>query len=117
MKNRFLYVITLSLTASLVGSNTPCAPQSLLSLMRANRSLSTQQKKSVQQKNKRLWKAIQNNNGEMVKELLDAGADPYAKEEFGRTSLMLAASNGCVKAARALLEAGVDIDTRDYFES
>ena len=52
-----------------------------------------------------------------VKLLLDAGADPNAKEnEYGphMTALMFAAESGKVESARILLQAGAEVDAKDY---
>ena len=52
--------------------------------------------------------------GDALGELLEAGGDKNAKDENGRTALMLAAQGERLQAAQALLEQGVDIGVKDY---
>ncbi len=53
------------------------------------------------------------NNSEILKELLAAGAELNAADEDGKTALMLAASEGLVLNVRLLVLAGAKIDARD----
>ena len=56
-----------------------------------------------------MW-AVSEAHGEVVRRLLDAGADPTVSTMKGFTALMFAARNGDVETARALIDAGVDIN-------
>lgn len=49
----------------------------------------------------------------VVRALLDHGADPFKKMGIGRTALHLAATMGHLDASRVLLEAGVDPNNAD----
>jgi ankyrin repeat protein len=48
----------------------------------------------------------------VVRLLLERGADPNARDNAGLTALHLAAGNGWVECARALLEGGPDANAR-----
>ena len=48
-----------------------------------------------------------------VRALLDAGADKDAKDNDGRTALMLLLMSGHESCVRALLDAGADKDAKD----
>lgn len=65
---------------------------------------------SVDQKGTPLMAAL---NLETAKVLLLYGADPNAKDEFGRTSLMLAAADGKTDIVKELLEHRSEINQRD----
>jgi len=52
------------------------------------------------------------NRQDVVRVLLERGADPNARDNAGLTALHLAAGNGWVDCARALLEAGADANAR-----
>jgi ankyrin repeat protein len=45
--------------------------------------------------------------------LIDAGADVNVQDEWGKTSLHMAANNGSVEIARMLIGAGARKDIRD----
>jgi ankyrin repeat protein len=57
--------------------------------------------------------ASRNGHGEMVKILLEAGADANQPTGSGATPLMLAAASGSVQALKALLERGAAVDARE----
>jgi ankyrin repeat protein len=57
--------------------------------------------------------ASRNGQGEMVKILLEAGADANQATGSGATPLMLAAASGSVDAVKALLERGAAVDARE----
>lgn len=58
--------------------------------------------------------ATSNNSVEVVKLLIDAGADVDARSEKGTTALMLAAKNSKgVDVINLLLEKGADVNARD----
>ena len=52
-------------------------------------------------------------NGEILKTLLEAGADVNSKNEDGQTALMMAAEHGRLRNVRALVLAGADINLVD----
>ena len=52
---------------------------------------------------------------EIVKLLLENGADMEAKDNYGETALMLAARWGYVKAVKVLLEYGADVDSKSKY--
>lgn len=58
-----------------------------------------------------LMHAVSNGNGEMVRALLEAGADPDLKGR-GFTPLGMAALQGHVRIVRQLLKAGADVDRK-----
>ena len=45
---------------------------------------------------------------EIVKYLIDHGADPNAKDDIGRTALILASENGQFEIVKCLIEHGAD---------
>ncbi|PGH04877.1 hypothetical protein AJ79_06962 [Helicocarpus griseus UAMH5409] len=51
--------------------------------------------------------AVSNNHIEIVKLLLDAGADPYTESGFNRSSLYLAAENGSLELVKILVGYGM----------
>jgi len=57
--------------------------------------------------------ACRNGNAEMVKLLLDAGADPNQELNGGETPLMTAARTGSAGCIRLLLEKGAEIDAKE----
>ena len=63
--------------------------------------------------------AAVNGNVGMIRDLLDAGADPNAVLPEGETVLMTAARTGSAKSVELLLDRGADVDARDrwYGES
>ncbi len=68
----------------------------------------------VNQKDKKgltaLTVAIDNNNEQYIKELIDAGADTNVKDNNGRTLLFYAKN---LKMIKILLDEGIDIDSKD----
>ena len=59
-----------------------------------------------------LHKSVENDNAEIVKKLIDAGADVDIRTDdyFGNTPLLLASYNGNLEIAKLLVEAGADMD-------
>ena len=63
--------------------------------------------------NQDLLKMAKEGQDALVRTLLDAGAAINAKDEDGRTALMLAAMEGHLDTVAALLDAGADVEARD----
>jgi ankyrin repeat protein len=57
--------------------------------------------------------AVYNNDVEALRALLTAGTDPNARNEFGRTPLMLAVELGYADVATSLLAHGADVHARE----
>ena len=57
--------------------------------------------------------AVAAGKAESVRLLLEAGADPNARDKFGKTSLMWAASMGLERLATSLWRSGADLRARD----
>jgi ankyrin repeat protein len=55
------------------------------------------------------------NDQAAVERLLDAGADPNARDDGGRTPLHFAAQEGATDAARLLLGRGAEVDLVDGY--
>ncbi len=64
-------------------------------------------------KNDLLIKAISNNHFEVMKILLDNGANASAKDKDGKTALMLAIQCSNIDMIKLLLKAGCDINAKD----
>ena len=62
--------------------------------------------------NKPLHGATYLNRSEVVRYLLERGADPNSRDNAGFTALHLAVGNGWVECARALLESGAEVNVR-----
>ena len=61
--------------------------------------------------------ASQNGHGEVVRKLLESGADANAFTGTGVSSLHFAAQADAAEAIRALIEHGAEVDARDSFSS
>ncbi|GMH43441.1 hypothetical protein BSKO_11363 [Bryopsis sp. KO-2023] len=57
-----------------------------------------------------LWWASYRGNGKLVKQLLDAGAEPTSTSKSGATALLMATQEGHVEVVRLLVDAGADAD-------
>lgn len=62
---------------------------------------------------KELREAASRGDIESVKALLEKGADINAKDELGRSALLVVVSNAQKEMARLLIERGADVNTRD----
>ena len=58
--------------------------------------------------------AARSASGEVVRALLEAGADPEARTTTGETALHFAASAGSPEAVAALADAGADLEVREH---
>jgi len=61
----------------------------------------------------KLIKAAQEGHADVVRALLDKGADVNAKRRDGWTALMIAANNGHADVVHALLDKGADVNAKD----
>jgi ankyrin repeat protein len=62
-----------------------------------------------------IFKAVENNSYEVVKLLLDYGADPGIYNKGGLNSLHIAAKNGFLEVCLLLISRGLDPNMRDEF--
>ena len=60
-----------------------------------------------------LWQAAREDDTAKVLSLLDQEVDIEARDNNGRTALMLATRHSAIKAARVLIEAGADVNAMD----
>ena len=60
-----------------------------------------------------LIQAVRRNRVEVVRMLLEAGADPNLQNDNGETALILAARYGYAEVAQLLLDAGADLNAKD----
>ena len=67
----------------------------------------------AQDLNTRLTDASRARDAAEVRKLLAEGADPNAKDKYGRTALMEAASGGYTENVRVLLGKGADVNAKD----
>lgn len=67
----------------------------------------------AQELNSQLTDAARSQDTGEVKRLLQAGADPNARDKNGRTPLMEAASEGYTQTVRVLLESSADVNATD----
>lgn len=74
---------------------------------------SRRKSKQIPEIDQRLLNAAKQGQLELIKSLVDTGANLDAKDTNGRTGLMLAAEMGRTKVLRYLLSKGVDVDMRD----
>jgi ankyrin repeat protein len=58
--------------------------------------------------------AVYQHDSELVRALLEAGADPSVRNLFGSTPMMEAASVGHTEILTLLLDAGADVESRNY---
>jgi hypothetical protein len=60
-----------------------------------------------------LFEAIEANDHEALRQLLDAGVDVHAQDANGITALMVAVESGDVESVQVLLDAGADVNAQD----
>jgi len=72
-------------------------------------------KLTKEEKDKKLIEASYNGNIEIVKLLIETGADINAKNNYGSTSLMYASKIGHKKIVLLLIEAGADINAKNNY--
>ena len=60
-----------------------------------------------------MWNSIRGDDLEIVKYLLENGADINAKDNYGTTALMKASSNGQLEIVQFLIENGADINIKN----
>jgi hypothetical protein len=65
--------------------------------------------------NERLWEAARKGQADVVRTLLDQGADVNAKFRYGATALSYASDKGHLEVVKVLLERGADVNVRDTF--
>ena len=64
--------------------------------------------------NQDLLKMAKEGQDALVRTLLEAGAEVNARDENGRTALMLAALGGHLETVKSLLDAGANADAKDH---
>src|SRR5208283_1893942 len=64
-------------------------------------------------KNRELMQAAEKGQLEEVTRLLNEGADVNAKDQQGKTALILAASKGQLPVTKLLLDKGADVNAKD----
>ena len=60
-----------------------------------------------------LFDAVKAKNYELVKKLIDEGADVNAKNDEGETALMIASNEGDKEICELLIEKGADVNAKD----
>jgi len=63
-----------------------------------------------------LREAAENGNTERVRSLLDQGANREARDQLGRTPLLLATRRNQIESARVLIEAGANVNAKDNID-
>jgi uncharacterized protein len=71
------------------------------------------EQKGIPYSNEAFFKAVNGGNREVVALFIKAGIDINAKEEDGRTALLIAAEKGDVGMAALLADNGADVNARD----
>ncbi|MEM4626579.1 MAG: ankyrin repeat domain-containing protein [Candidatus Bilamarchaeaceae archaeon] len=69
-------------------------------------------KEEKKQLNSKLIEAANTGNAELVKRLIERGADVNAKTGWGKTALMRAAMGGHTETAKLLIERGADVNAK-----
>ena len=60
-----------------------------------------------------LMNASRNGHTEVVKALLDSGAEVYHQNKYGNTMLSLASAEGHIEVVKALLDSGAKVDLQN----
>ncbi len=61
-----------------------------------------------------ITQAAENNDMATLRSLIAAGADLEARDDQGRTALLIATHRNAIAAAAALIDAGADVNARDH---
>ena len=62
-----------------------------------------------------LIRAAESGDIQSVRELLDRGADPNIRNDYGTTALMWASQDGYIKIVRLLLDRGADPNIHNIY--
>lgn len=76
-----------------------------------------EQKRKMEQLNKRFFEAATQGNDELMVELLKQGADINTKNQHGRTALIEAARTGDHQVVKTLIEMGASINVKDNYDA
>jgi ankyrin repeat protein len=71
------------------------------------------EQKGIPYSNEAFFKAVNGGDRELVASFIKAGIDINAKEEDGRTALLIAAEKGDAAMAALLADSGADVNARD----
>ncbi|WP_144527789.1 ankyrin repeat domain-containing protein [Peribacillus simplex] len=75
--------------------------------------LNKQEKETGKGMNEQLIQAVERNETERIRRLIEQGADINTQDSEGRTATMIATYNNDVETAKILIEAGADVNIQD----
>ncbi|PEZ84097.1 ankyrin repeat domain-containing protein [Bacillus sp. AFS017274] len=75
--------------------------------------LNKQEKETGKGMNEQLIQAVERNETERIRSLIEQGADINTQDSEGRTATMIATYNNDVETAKILIEAGADVNIQD----